>query len=293
MADTETRPGQAADPLPPRVTTPLLTLITQQSLDEDYLHVAERRAAGLGSAPTSRPQLRAAVVLALFGVIVMTAVVQNARNADTDQAGRATLITRIDDERAAVRALQARIGRLTAADAAAEETLTATTASAVAAQTRVRRLQIRTGYLAVSGPGVRITVTEPQGGTEAVRDTDLRRLVNGLWQAGAEAIAINGQRLTVLSAIRNSDVVVNVNYQPLRPPYVVTAIGDPRTLQADLLNSQGGSEFIGLARQYGFGVDVQNVDGDNGLTLPAAPERRLRSATMDPPARPEMEDLIP
>lgn len=295
-ADTTSSGGPPTSTLPPRVTTPLLTLITQQSLDEDYLHVAERRAAGLAKAPTARPQIRAAVVLALFGVIVMTAVIQTSRNADTDQAGRASLIGRIDDERAAVRSLQNRIGRLTASNTAAEQALTATTATAVSAQTRLRRVQIRTGYLAVSGPGVRVTVTDPQSGEEAVRDTDLRRLVNGLWQAGAEAIAINGNRLTVLTAIRNSGPVINVNYQPLRPPYVVTAIGDPRTLQADLLDSQGGAEFVGLARQYGFGVDVQNVDDDTGLTLPAAPRRQLRSASIISPADPartDLEDLTP
>lgn len=279
-------------PLPPRVTTPLLTLITQQSLDEDYLHVAEQRAAGHGSPPTAQPQVRAAIVLALFGLIVMTAVIQTSRNADTDQAGRASLIGRITEERADVRALQNRIGRLTAATTAAEESLAAVTASTVSSQTRLRRLQIRTGFLAVTGPGIRIIVTDPPSGEEAVRDTDLRRLVNGLWQAGAEAIAVNGQRLTVLTAIRNSGPVVNVNYQPLRAPYVVTAIGDPRTLQADLLDSPDGAEFIGLTDQYDFGFDVQNVDDDD-LTLPAAPQRQLRSARIIAPTRPEMEDLTP
>ena len=58
--------------------------------------------------------------------------------------------------------------------------------------------------------------------------------MNGLWTAGAEAISINGQRLTVLTAIRNGGPVINVNSRPLAPPYTVQAIGDPRTLLADL-----------------------------------------------------------
>ena len=45
-------------------------------------------------------------------------------------------------------------------------------------------------------------------------------------------------------------------------------------------------------KQYGFGFDVQNVDGDD-LTLPAAPQRPLRSARIAAPTRPEMEDLSP
>ena len=56
--------------------------------------------------------------------------------------------------------------------------------------------------MAVHGPGLRITVSDnPDGSSDGrVRATDLRLLVNGLWQAGAEAIAINGRRLTGISA---------------------------------------------------------------------------------------------
>ena len=49
---------------------------------------------------------------------------------------------------------------------------------------------------------------------------DLATLVDGLWQAGAEAIAINGRRLTALSAIVNSGIAVRVNRSELNPPYV-------------------------------------------------------------------------
>lgn len=301
MADRATPTGPAA--LPARVTTPLLTLLTQQSLDEDYLHVAERRAADPARVADDGPagprrHLRAAVVLALFGLIVMTAVIQTNRTAGADEADRATLIDRITAERGQVRALQVRLDRLTTADAAARQSLTELRSSVASAQTRQRRLQVRTGYLAVRGPGVRITVSDPPGRSgdaqDAVRDTDLRRLVNGLWEAGAEAIAINGQRISVLSALRNSGVVVNLNYQPLRPPYVVSAIGDPRTLQADLLDTEGGQEFAGLVRQYGFGLDVQNVPDDRGLQLPAAPRRELLSARpVEPTTRPDREEMTP
>ena len=83
--------------------------------------------------------------------------------------------------------------------------------------------------------------------------TDLALLVNGLWRAGAEAIAINGQRLTARSAIRNSGAAINVNGRPpLSPPYVVTAIGDTKTLQADLLDTSTGLAFQNGADALGF-----------------------------------------
>ncbi|MBZ5734041.1 DUF881 domain-containing protein [Nocardioides sp. TRM66260-LWL] len=285
-------------PLPARVTTPLLTLITQQSLDEDYLHAAERRAARAAAAapdPQAPPaddgaggsrHLQAAAVLALFGLLLMTAVIQTARNADSTAAGRATLISRIDDQRRVLAREQERIQRDQDAAASATDELTTLRGEAATAQGRLRRLQVRTGYLPVAGPGVRLTVRDAPDDGELVRDTDLRRLVDGLWEAGAEAIAINGQRLSVLSAIRNSGQVVNVNYQPLRAPYVVSAIGDPKRLQADLLDTESGAAFIGLTDQYGFGLTMQNVDDDTGLRLPAAPARTLRWARQAPPSSP-------
>ncbi len=61
-----------------RANTPLLTLITQQSLDEDYQHVAERRAAENGGAPPPRrrPTRTAGIVVAVFGLLVTVAAVQ-------------------------------------------------------------------------------------------------------------------------------------------------------------------------------------------------------------------------
>ena len=106
---------------------------------------------------------------------------------------------------------------------------------------------------------------------EAVRDEDLALLVNGLWQAGAEAIAINGKRLTARSALRNSGAAINLNGPPpLSPPYVVSAIGDNRTLQADLLGTSTGLTFTSVAESFGFQVTWDTVDR---ISLPAAPPR--------------------
>ena len=67
------------------------------------------------------------------------------------------------------------------------------------------RRGLQTGAVAVTGPGVRMVVNDaPNASADAefVLDKDLRNIVNGLWQAGAEAISINGQRITTRSAIR-------------------------------------------------------------------------------------------
>ena len=266
--------------LPERVTMPLLTLITQQSLDEDYRHVAERRSPQAPRPSHGRPHRTAAVVIAVFGLLVTIAAVQTSRNASVNDASRVTLVRQITGERDRVSNLQDQIVRLRERNVGLQERLDQMTSTAQTTVARMRRLETNTGFVAVSGPGVRATVDDAPNGdpAQAVRDEDLALLVDGLWSAGAEAIAINGQRLTTLSAIRNSGPAIHVNGRPLAPPYTVLAIGDTRTLQADLLDSTHGSEFYSLARQLQFVFELRNEDS---MSLPAAPDRllRLRHAT--------------
>ena len=270
MPDT-TPPGQ----LPERVTLPLLTLITQQSLDEDYRHVAERRSTQAPRPAHGRPHRTAAVVIAVFGLLVTIAAVQTSRNASVNDASRVTLVRQITGERGRVSNLQDQIVRLRERNVGLQDRLGQVTSTAQSTVARMRRLETNTGFVAVSGPGVRVTVDDAPNGdpAQAVRDEDLALLVDGLWSAGAEAIAINGQRLTTLSAIRNSGPAIHVNGRPLAPPYTVLAIGDTRTMQANLLDSTHGSEFYSLARQLQFVYELRNEDS---MSLPAAPDRLLR-----------------
>ena len=256
-----------------RATTPLLTLITQQSLDEDYQHTADRRDRTGAAAPSGRRRhLVAAVVVGVFGVLVAVAAVQTSKQEGVASAGRATLISHIDAGRAQLSRLQARIVSLREQDLALQARLSTVSGSALDAQTRVQRLQAVTGFGAVQGPGVKVVVTDAPDGT-LVADRDLRPLVNGLWGAGAEAISVDGQRLTARSAIRNSGDAIRVNNRSLSPPYVVLAIGDPDTLQADLMDTTSGLVFRATAQHFGFPWSMDNVDH---VVLPAAPARVTR-----------------
>ncbi len=271
---TTTREGRSS-PLPDRVTMPLLTLVTRDAVDEDYIHAARRRAAG-GGPPSPRwsGHRGAAVVTGLFGLLVALAAVQTARNADVQEASRDALIDRIDERKAEVSSLEDRIDAVSAETADLQTTDARTRGALAEATVLLLTLQIDTGFVAVSGPGVRITVSDnPNGSADGrVRATDLRLLVNGLWQAGAEAIAVNGRRLTALSAIVNANIAVQVNRVPLIPPYVVTAIGDVDTLLRQLSSSTSGARFQSLAAQFGFGVERQNEDE---VLLPPAPDWQL------------------
>ena len=117
--------------------------------------------------------------------------------------------------------------------------------------------------------------------TSTIRDSDLTLLVNALWSAGAEAISVNGQRISAMTGIRNVSTAIEVNHVGIAAPYTVLAIGDRSTLAADLLESGSGLLFSSLASQYGFQFDVDNEDA---LHIPAASADlgRLRSARTAP-----------
>lgn len=263
-------------PTTDRARTPLLTLITQESLDEDYQHVADRRAAAQEPPRDGqRSHWIAAAVVAVFGVLVTVAAVQTSASSGVNDANRSSLLRQIEDRRADAAAAQTRIVRLRELIVGMHAEYDAATEEAQSADSRVQRLGAVTGFGPARGPGVVITVDDAPDG-EAVRDEDLALLVNGLWEAGAEAVAINGKRLTARSALRNAGAAINLNgAPPMSPPYVVSAIGDPKTLPANLLDTTSGMAFTNLADVLGFSVKRQNEDD---LMLPAATLRRPRFA---------------
>lgn len=274
MAEQPTR-GPAA-PLPPHVTTPLLTLITARSMDEDYAHVAQQRAAsGAAPAPRTRPHVASLLAVAALGVMASVVAAQTDRQAEVDELSRAALTQQIDSRRDELRGLQAQVADLTAGNQAIVARSTAVQGQLDDLDTRVRRAELVTGFAAVHGPGVRITVDNRPGidVNSEIRDEDLAVLVDGLWEAGAEAIAINDQRINALGGIRNTSRAIHVNGRPVNAPYVVSAIGDPRTLQARLLQTSEGQEWFALVSGLGFVYTPENVDD---MRLPAAPSRDLR-----------------
>ena len=269
-------PGpEARRDLPDHVTTPLLTLITQQSLDVDYQHVADRKAAtGESAGPAVRRG--SGVVLVLFGLLIVVAAVQTSRNLSTAEQSRASLINQINTKQDVVAAQEQRLSDLRGQVDSSEHRLDALDNTAQTVNSELLRLQVRTGFTPVHGEGVRIVVDDGPGGeTGRVRDEDLAMLVDGLWSAGAEAIAINGQRLSALSPIRTSGAAINVNDRPISAPYTVLAIGDTSTLQSRFAETTHGLAFYSLVSTLGFAFDMQNVDD---VSLPGSRMPLLRWA---------------
>jgi uncharacterized protein YlxW (UPF0749 family) len=278
MAESFTGGSRGTAALPEHVTVPLLSLITQRSLDADYEHVAARkRAAGQSSSAHPVPRRTAAIVLVVFGLLVTVAAVQTSRDAAANDASRSGLIEQIGQRRASVADLQKRLASEQARVLADQRAVTSLGTEVAAEKAKVSRLAARAGYGAISGPGVKVTVTSAPGSDTAhlVRDSDLTLLTDALWTAGAQAISVNGQRLTVLSSFRNVGAGILVNNQPVNPPYVFDVLGDPATLPAKLLSGSVGARWYALANSLGFRFEVQDA---GTVSLPAAPPPRLRSA---------------
>lgn len=277
MVDHTDAPAGNDVPLPHHVTTPLLTLITERSMDEDYAHVAARRAATGEPRPQRSRLWSTAAAVAAFGALATIVAVQTSRDADVEELGRAALIRQIETGRDDVADLQGQIRTLTDAGISADKVNGTLAEQSADLRTRLERLEVRTGYVPVRGPGVRIRVDSAPDAlpNDEVRDEDLALLVDGLWAAGAEAIAVNDQRIVALGGIRNTSRAIHINGRPLTSPYVIEAIGNQGTLQARLLESSAGLKFFSVANGLGFSYVPQNVDE---LRLPAAIQRPLRQA---------------
>jgi uncharacterized protein YlxW (UPF0749 family) len=139
---------------------------------------------------------------------------------------------------------------------------------AAAMSKELESLRMAAGLKAMRGPGVAVLLddakTQPKGSTPiVVTYQDLVSVANELWAAGAEAIAVNGQRVTATTGFGQVGGTAVVNLQRLSGPFTIAALGDPVTLEG-ALNIRGG--LIDGLRALGLTI-VINRQAD--LTVPA------------------------
>ena len=165
------------------------------------------------------------LALAMVGFAIGAAGVIYADNRPAFDTTRLQLVKRVEESRGQVQSLEAANSRLRATNAQLNDFILPDLDNQLAGELAVAREF--GGYDELSGAGVSVLLTEPTGGSEFDRviDADLQVLVNGLWAAGAEGIAINGIRLTPSTPIREAAGVIQVDYQPISQPYRVAAVG--------------------------------------------------------------------
>ena len=121
----------------------------------------------------------------------------------------------------------------------------------------------------VSGPGVQITLSDappgqiPAGATPndlVIHQQDIEDTMNALWAGGAEAMTVQGVRITNRTVIRCIGNVILVDGTSYSPPYVIQAIGDPDTLRATVTANPRMVNYQAYVTRYGLGWDMQTKE---------------------------------
>lgn len=264
----------------------LLNNVMDHSLDEGYAEAAARRDAEEGGLPrTLKAKLGLAAGLVLAALVVTVGAAQARISAPVVAKEREELISRIDAETATADTLESTVEKLRTEVGERQRA-----ALRAHGGDQGELVALLAGATPVRGPGVQLVVddakdTESGGGgpressgfsdTGRVRDRDMQRVVNGLWESGAEAIAINGQRLTSLSAIRAAGDAILVDNRPLVPPYTVLAVGDGKKLSTAFQDSADGQYLHALQENFGIRTSISVQEE---VRLPAAPSLIVRTA---------------
>ncbi len=267
----------------------LLTSMLERPLDPGYQDAADRReAAGLPRATSTRTVL--VVLLAILTGFLFAVAAQSLRPKPTAAAAlKQQLVSRIEafqkhstDQEARLAAVSKQVSdyEALALKQSGSGDLTGT----------IKQLEVDAATVPLTGPGLTLTIddapsTEVDGNAGSrpssdfqqgqVTSGDLQIIVNGLWGAGAEAISINGHRLSSTAAIRFAGRAIIVDFRPLARPYVITALGDANAMQQLFEPSFAGVYLSELTHQYKIrsamsAADSLTVPGDSAARLDVA-----------------------
>jgi uncharacterized protein YlxW (UPF0749 family) len=140
---------------------------------------------------------------------------------------------------------------------------------------QVEELDGPAGLEPVTGPGVTVTLSDaPTDRVDAARQdgVDLNRLVvhqqdvqsvvNAMWQGGAEAVTIQGQRIVTTTGIKCEGNAVLIQGVPYPQPYVIQAVGEPSSIQSAIDRDDDISAYRGDAAipSIGIGWDLESED---------------------------------
>jgi len=138
---------------------------------------------------------------------------------------------------------------------------------------QVKEAMMNAGLVELIGPGVQITLddsTRVATGEEDpnnffIHEQYIREILNALWNGGAEAIAVNGQRVTTHTEVFCGGSFIQINGTRQMPPYVIGAIGDSRNLSA-ALKFYGWDRLGEFQEQYGI---TRKLEVLNDIKTPA------------------------
>ncbi len=179
------------------------------------------------------------------------------------------MATLLREERKARRALEGQVTQLRERLEGYEGAASQGRSVADAMNKELESLRIALGLKAMQGAGVIVRLDNPTAQPRGrppvvVTYQDVVVVINELWAAGAETIAINNQRITATTGFSQVSGTVVVNLQRLTQPFEVVAIGDPATLEG-ALNIRGG--LVEGLRALGLRITIMRQDR---LRVPAS-----------------------
>lgn len=256
-----------------------------QAMDDGYALAAARE-------PSAEPGKRSRwakgsiAIVMVVGLLLTVAAIETRRSAPAAAEEKRQLIEQVESRSARVDRLRSRSAELEAEVAGIQKSILNGSSNGQRLQNRLDTLELLAGTSTVTGPGIRIVVDDAGGGGSVsgsseegrILDVDLQHTVNGLWAAGAEAVSINGQRISSMTPIRGANQAITVGYRPLARPYIVRAIGDPSTLESRFASGSGGAWLSSLHAKYHIRLEIETVDH---LRLPPESGVHLRFATTE------------
>ncbi|NLC98651.1 MAG: DUF881 domain-containing protein [Actinomycetales bacterium] len=140
---------------------------------------------------------------------------------------------------------------------------------------RIKKYRAAAGMTELVGPGIRVALDDAPRSVDVpgldpnllvVHQQDIQAVVNALWQGGAEAITLQGQRINSTTGIKCVGNTVVLNGVPYSPPYVIEAVGSQYGMSTALENSPEVSIFRDYATRYGLGY---SSDVKREIVIPA------------------------
>jgi len=277
-------PAQPSFQTRPDASMTLLTEVMERPLDPSYAAATARRQAEQLAGNARKPAPVTRVIQFTLAVLLGITTTVAAMHLQLPDAGareiRLSLENQIVARTEAIAQKTENINTITAEISSLQESALTATDPAIA--DLLQTDELHNGRTPLTGPGLVITLTDGGGGlTEItsehlVRDVDLQQVVQALWAAGAEAIAIGDQRLTMTTAIRNAGDAVLIDLVPvLGPTFTVYAIGNSAAMEASWATS-GIPEYLAmLGAEFGIRSTVTEY---SDITVPNASPPVLRYA---------------
>src|SRR5574341_388226 len=94
--------------------------------------------------------------------------------------------------------------------------------------------RVQAGHVPLAGPGVAVELNDSpfplrpgdDPNTVILHYTDLQGVLNEVWASGAEAVAVNDERMVASTGLNCVGTTIILNAKRIAPPYRVTAVGD-------------------------------------------------------------------